>query len=83
VYPVSGGIKQDITWPGHRFPWVEIRFVLSHHTASWPSATSWRLASRLIAPFRVSYFTAVEHPTATTTQRLIFHLKWKMELLIV
>jgi hypothetical protein len=45
--------------------------------------TYWRLASRLITPFRVSYFTTVEHPTAATTQRLIFHLKWKMELLIV
>src|SRR5215471_16075944 len=38
-------------------------------------------ASRL--PFKVSFFTSAEHPANATTQRLIAHLIWAMETLVV
>jgi hypothetical protein len=55
--PIRQGLET-----GSRFTVGFIRFVWTHHMTSQPSTASWRLASRLTAPFRGMLLTETEHP---------------------
>jgi hypothetical protein len=55
--PIGQGLET-----GSRFPVGFIHFVWTHHMTSQPSTASWRLASRLTAPFRGMLLTGTERP---------------------
>jgi hypothetical protein len=55
--PIGQGLET-----GSRFTVGFIRFVWTHHMTSQPSTASWRLASRLTAPFRGMLLTETERP---------------------